>query len=336
MASLGYAKNIKKWRVRWRATSRIGKNRGEVYSGSRSFLEKRQAVAFWADIEKQEQLYRTGEADLSESLATAIEEFYRHIKRFTPRTQGHYKMVITKFAASLGGVVNFAGISESHIRAYLNRVVGINRTHNAHLTPIKSFCRYCSNLFNVTNPADKIKMLREDPPESRFLTAREVKLLLAEAKGEAYNRLAFLANTGLRASEIGTIRTKDVRPDSFTVIGKGRKRRTIPLNATAKKILQAKISNSKPNIPIFMLKNSVTGVNRFTLYTQMTLLCQKAGIERAGPHALRHYFATQLLLKGVSVQIVSKILGHSSSRITEQIYSHILPKHLKGVTDCLD
>lgn len=60
-----------------------------------------------------------------------------------------------------------------------------------------------------------------------------------------------------------------------------------------------------------------------------------AGIQMFGPHALRHYFATRLLRRGVPIAYVSKILGHSSIRVTEQFYQHFLPDFLDGRTEIL-
>ncbi len=42
-------------------------------------------------------------------------------------------------------------------------------------------------------------------------------------------------------------------------------------------------------------------------------------------HSLRHIYATLLLSKVVELITVSKLLGHSSTQITE-IYSHVIPK----------
>jgi integrase len=55
-----------------------------------------------------------------------------------------------------------------------------------------------------------------------------------------------------------------------------------------------------------------------------------------GAHAVRHYFATQLIRKGVNIYKVSKILGHSSVQITESTYVHLMPVDLLGITDVLD
>ena len=58
----------------------------------------------------------------------------------------------------------------------------------------------------------------------------------------------------------------------------------------------------------------------------MTLACQKLGIRRLHPHQLRHFFATTTLEHGAKLEVISKILGHSSVAITADIYRHVQNK----------
>ena len=55
-----------------------------------------------------------------------------------------------------------------------------------------------------------------------------------------------------------------------------------------------------------------------------------------GIHALRHTFASMLFSKGVGVKIVSKLLGHSSVKITYDTYVHLFEKDVACVTEVLD
>ena len=55
-----------------------------------------------------------------------------------------------------------------------------------------------------------------------------------------------------------------------------------------------------------------------------------------GVHALRHTFASMLFAKGVDVKIVSKLLGHSSVKITYDIYVHLFEKDITRATNVLD
>ena len=47
----------------------------------------------------------------------------------------------------------------------------------------------------------------------------------------------------------------------------------------------------------------------------------KPPVERGHPHRFRDTFAVSLLLKGVSLESVSKLLGHTSIKVTERHYA---------------
>jgi integrase len=47
-------------------------------------------------------------------------------------------------------------------------------------------------------------------------------------------------------------------------------------------------------------------------------------------HAARHSFAVHALNKGLSMSVVSRLLGHGSTDITEKVYAHFLPETLSS------
>ncbi len=333
MATLAYLPSRGRWRVRWRATNR---STGALFSGSRVFLEKPQAAACWAEMEAQERLWRTGQVTATDSLAEALAAFESYCRRHTARTQEHYRRVLAAFQEGLPkNAQRFQQLDRGHIEEYLNRLRDrqcCNRTLNAHLTAIKAFTRWLSERHGVPNAAGAIRMLTEDPPDHRFITAAEYAALVAACcpllyppgKPILYDRILFLANTGLRVSEFcGLVRQGRLAPHltALVVTGKGRRQRTVPLNRICRQIL------ARPYI--------YRPIGRDRLYMDIAQAARRAGIPPLGPHALRHYCATALLLAGVPIIKVAKILGHSV-QVCERTYAHILPQDLAQLTEVLD
>jgi integrase len=110
-------------------------------------------------------------------------------------------------------------------------------------------------------------------------------------------------------------------------------KRKIAMNDTVVALLQshriAQVEEAGAAGNQFLAKDFVfctrTGepVHPDNFYRSVTRVCERAGLARSGPHVLRHTFATLLLESNVPHHVVSRILGHSSIRITVDIYGHL-------------
>lgn len=261
-------------------------------------------------------------------ITTPAAEWTGYCRRFTNRTRQHYRAVLHKFLAGLPKGLTIGDFNRGHVERYITQLLlagRSNRTANAHLTVLKSFVRWLSEVYGIPK-IDTGKMLKEDPPQVRFLTKEEyLKILSSCTDGDAIikDTIQLLAHLGLRATEFCTFDWDSVSPQATTIslVGKGRRRRVVPLNATAKKIL-------KPGKKQF-------SKSRKQLYRLCRRAADKAGLKEGfGPHALRRYFATELLRRGVSLDIISRLMGHSNIRTTERYISHY--SSLEGSTDVLD
>ena len=65
-------------------------------------------------------------------------------------------------------------------------------------------------------------------------------------------------------------------------------------------------------------------------------ICKAAGVEGARFHDLRHFWASSALSKGVNIVAVSSQLGHSSTEITFQRYTHVLERSRDELREMLD
>ncbi len=154
-----------------------------------------------------------------------------------------------------------------------------------------------------------------------------------------------LFSTGLRVSELINLNRDAVNLDTgeFTVIGKGRKARTVYLSPKAIKWLQRCLSTrADPFIPLFirysgkkMRENDFDGESlRLTPRSVQRLI--KKYVKRSGisvdatPHTLRHTYATGLLSEGADLRSVQELLGHSNVSTT-QIYTHVTNPQLRDI-----
>ena len=61
----------------------------------------------------------------------------------------------------------------------------------------------------------------------------------------------------------------------------------------------------------------------------------RTGLPHINPHAFRHTVASVLIANGTDIVTVSKLLGHSNTTTTENIYAHVIEESKEQATDCI-
>lgn len=216
----------------------------------------------------------------------------------------------------------YKDLTGEHIEQFLQAQRLSANSTNTFLTAVKSFGRWCEEFRGLSNPASKTKYLKRVPWKQRVLTEEELQKVLAIARPDIKSLLLFLSHTGLRISELRSLKEGNVSPDKrlLHIVGKGGKSRNVPLNRTALKHLPRVLNFSK---------------SYHNYYNIFCRLAHKVGIEKFGPHSLRHLYASRMA-KNVNLYLLSKSLGHKSVTITEQVYCHITATEIVGLSDCLD
>ena len=118
-----------------------------------------------------------------------------------------------------------------------------------------------------------------------------------------------LLETGMRVSELANLKEENIswQRGCISLIGKGNKRRVIPISDKAR----------------FFLTKCFSENNSFPLATRTIQKYVKVVADRArirkpvSPHVLRHTFAVCYLHKGGNIRALQSILGHSSITITD-------------------
>ncbi|HEY96074.1 MAG TPA: tyrosine-type recombinase/integrase [Dehalococcoidia bacterium] len=121
----------------------------------------------------------------------------------------------------------------------------------------------------------------------------------------------FACNTGLRVGKLASLRADDIKlKEQFVIVrmGKGQKDRVIPLDDKFTDQLREYLKGMEPT-------NSVFGLKARSITDLISTWAQKANV-KITPHSFRHFFAEQLLNRGVDINIVSKLLGHESLETT--------------------
>jgi len=165
----------------------------------------------------------------------------------------------------------------------------------------------------------------------RALDLDQVGRLLADVARDGRLELMcwLMFGLGLRAGEVAAADVADVqwqpRPE-LLVRGKGGKQRVVPLSAPVARVLRGWLA--RPDVPqggALVGRRGHDGelTAAHLRPVQVGLLVRDAlrriGIQETS-HALRHSFAVTLKRNGASVLALSRLLGHSSTAVTERVY----------------
>ena len=143
--------------------------------------------------------------------------------------------------------------------------------------------------------------------------------------------------SGARVAELCGLDLRDIDYERQTirVLGKGNKERTIPIGNPAMRALKAWLKDGRSGIENKLSESAVflgargKRIDQRTVRTVVYIaLGALEGIERMGPHGLRHSAATHLLEGGADLRTVQEILGHASLATT-QIYTHVSTERLQ-------
>lgn len=194
------------------------------------------------------------------------------------------------------------------------------------------------------DPMKGIKQFSNSSRHERYLTQEEATKLLNAVLQSSNKLLAPIVSalllTGCRKREILDARWEhvDLLRGTLTVpISKSGKPRQVVLSDTVKTIfldtkalLIKEMGREAVEKCPWVFPNPETGKPFTAIYNAWNSARQSVGLNDLRMHDLRHSFASALVNKGNSLYDVQKLLGHSSSRMTER-YSHLSAQRLSSV-----
>ena len=261
--------------------------------------------------------------------------------------RGAARNTLLAYRADLEGVAVFAGGSlvtagPDVLQAYLGEMhrTGLSaRTAARRLSAMRQFYRFllAENLRpdDPTAALDSPKLGRRLP---KYLTEQEVDALLEAAGPLARAALEVLYATGLRVSEVLSLRAADLAADRAVVLvrGKGGRERMVPLSEQAKASATAMLAARQPRASVWLFpgrdpKRAMTRQG-FALLLKQTAQDARIDPARVSPHVLRHAFASHMLAHGADLRSLQLLLGHADIATTE-IYTHVEAERLRQVME---
>ena len=162
------------------------------------------------------------------------------------------------------------------------------------------------------------------------------------ARQNLYLILVLLASTGLRVSELCSLRLLDVDVEKgeLKVFGKGARERLVVIaNANVRAALGSYIDEYRAEAPLVApLFCNKWGRAISAKWVQMRVknLTEASGVRRrVTPHMFRHTAATLLLDGGVDIRIIQRLLGHADISTTE-IYTYVSDEVLRSALERAD
>ena len=198
--------------------------------------------------------------------------------------------------------------------------------------------------WGVIKHVPPIKWLKTGEHKFDFLTFDECERLINAADEAWRPMITIAARTGMRLGELLALEWDDVdliagrlvvrHAVARGIIGtpKNGRTREIPLSREALAALKAhrhlRGSLVFCNADGKLLKKEGC---KWPLWRA----CKRAGIRRIGWHALRHTFASHLVMRGAPIKAVQELLGHATIEMTMR-YSHLSPDVRRDAVALLD
>lgn len=183
------------------------------------------------------------------------------------------------------------------------------------------------------SPVKRTKALKEEHVDKKPFTDEDVaKMRRACTNVRDRAILEMLLSSGMRVSELcGLDRaTVDMHERECEVLGKGNKRRTCYFSAEAELYLSEYLGQRTDDSDALFVAMNRKGARMSTGAVErvMRTLGRRAGVSNVHPHRFRRTFATNKLKRGMKIEEIQQLLGHSNIDTT-LIYAKVDHELLK-------
>ena len=250
----------------------------------------------------------------------------KQIEGCSERTIKYYKVTIEHLLKNVQNPIR--KITTERMREYL---VDYQKINNCGKTTVDNIRRNISSFFSwleeedyiLKSPMRRIHKIKTKKAVKNVITDEEIEKLRDNCKNLRDTAMIdLLYSTGIRVGELVKLNIEDINfsERECIVFGKGDKERKLYFDAKSKIHLKNYIDSRKDNNPaLFVTLNApydrlkISGVE-----IRIRELGRLLNLEKIHPHKFRRTMATRAIDKGMPIEQVQKILGHSQIDTTMQ------------------
>jgi len=287
------------------------------------------------------------EVDLSRTFTQAADEWIASLRKSKARKADGYSKRVEIYLKPAFGDVPITRVTNSSVMGFRDEqsVRLAPATVNGSLITLSSaFTYFKKRGWIASNPVHGVERIEDPDRDYAWIHTREemTRLLLA-CNDELRDIVVMALATGLRFDEVLHVQYADIdlrsrlisihRGRNQGTVKKGRIRR-VPILDSLLPVLQARMLKRNGAILVFPGEDGKKVRSQSGVATIFKLAVKRAQLdERLTFHCLRHTFASHWMMSGGCIFKLSKVLGHSSVKITEKIYAHLAPDAFDGDLD---
>jgi len=285
-----------------------------------------------------------------DSECAAFAQYLITEKQFSPRTVSAYQHDLEKFVAwcDANDKRNLAELKSRDIRqclAQLHRQGLAGKSLHRWLSALRSFFNFClRKSWCQHNPAADVQAPKAGRTLPKVLDVDQSAQFVSVEGDDFLQRrdaaiLELFYSSGLRLAELASVDIGDIdlQEGMVDVLGKGNKRRRVPVGSKAVEAIQRwlPIRNTiaPQDLQALFITQRNTRLSHRAIQARLQQLSTQQGIDSpVHPHMLRHSFASHMLESSSDLRLVQEMLGHANISTT-QIYTHLNFQHLASVYD---
>ena len=243
----------------------------------------------------------------------------KEIEGCSKRTTKYYESTLLKMNSKVDKGITH--LTTDDLRMYLTEYQKVNNCSKASIDNIR---RNLSSFFSwleeenyiLKSPMKRIHKIKTDKVIKETYSDETLELLRDNCN--CLRDLAIidiLASTGMRVGELVKLNINDIDFENreCVVLGKGNKERPVYFDARTKIHLKNYLnSRNDSNQALFVsLDEPHTRLNISGIEIRLRYLGKRLGISRVHPHKFRRTMATKAIDKGMPIEQVQSLLGHS-------------------------